>query len=263
MKEERKEERKEDIQAAVNLIETSESIVFFGGAGVSTESGIPDFRSANGLYNQKELYAPETILSHRFFIKNKEIFFRFYWEHMVFQKAKPNCTHEVLAKLEKKGRIKAVITQNIDGLHQMAGSKQVKELHGSVHRNYCMLCGRFYSLDTLLDKRENFLMQEGADKTYIPTCECSGYIKPEVVLYEEALDQDTVREAITAIEQADTLIVGGTSLSVYPAAGFIQSYKGKHLLLINKTPTSFDDSANMALHCGLGEVFSQVNVDKL
>lgn len=229
-------------------IDQSDNIVFFGGAGVSTESGIPDFRSVDGLYNQKYgSYPPEVILSHSFFMQRQAEFYRFYKDKMICLEAKPNVTHTKLAELEAKGKVKAVITQNIDGLHQMAGSKKVLELHGSVHRNYCLKCGKFHGL-------EDILQAEG-----VPACECGGIIKPDVVLYEEGLNEAVMSEAVQCIAEADLLIVGGTSLSVYPAAGLIQYYRGNKLVLINKSVTSYDQYANLLLKKGLGEVFSQVN----
>ena len=229
------------------LIDDSEYIVFFGGAGVSTESGIPDFRSVDGLYNQKYKFPPETILSHDFFVRHTSDFYEFYRDKMLCLDAEPNITHLKLAELEKSGKLKAVITQNIDGLHQKAGSKQVYELHGSVLRNYCRKCGKFYDAEYIL---------ESAD---IPLCSCGGTIKPDVVLYQEGLDDNTVSGAITAITQADLIIVGGTSLNVYPAAGFLR-YRSKEckLVLVNKSETPFDDSADLVIHDSLGKIFSQI-----
>ncbi|MBR1710951.1 MAG: NAD-dependent protein deacylase [Clostridia bacterium] len=227
-------------------IEESNQIVFFGGAGVSTESGIPDFRSADGLYNQRYAYPPETIISHTFYMKRPEIFFRFYREKMLFPEAKPNLVHEKLAKWEQEGKLLAVVTQNIDGLHQAAGSKRVYELHGSVHRNYCERCHAFYSLSDLLAMED------------IPHCTCGGRIKPDVVLYEEGLDGDTVNGAVSAIRNADLLIVAGTSLSVYPAAAFLDEYRGTRLVLINKTETARDNIADLVFHEKLGEVFEKL-----
>jgi len=224
----------------------SSNIVFFGGAGVSTESGIPDFRSVDGLYHQKYAYPPETILSHSFFIRNQEEFFKFYREKMIFPDAKPNVTHKKLAQLEAEGRVKAVVTQNIDGLHQKAGSKKVLELHGSVHRNYCMRCGRLYDLSSIMEMKG------------VPACECGGVIKPDVVLYEEGLDENVISEAVRYISNADMLIIGGTSLSVYPAAGLVRYYKGDRLVLINKSTTPYDRYVNLLLQNSLGEVFSRV-----
>lgn len=228
------------------IISESENIVFFGGAGVSTESGVPDFRSQDGLYNQSYQYPPETIVSHTFFTYHTEEFYRFYREKMLFPSARPNPAHLALACLEQEGKLSAVVTQNIDGLHQAAGSKTVFELHGSVHRNYCTACGKFYSMRFIKDG-------EG-----VPRCGCGGIIKPDVVLYEEGLDDKTVRGAITAIAQADTLIIGGTSLVVYPAAGFIDYFQGKNLVVINKSPTSADARANLVIAQPIGEVFSKL-----
>lgn len=234
-------------------IEESERIVFFGGAGVSTESGIPDFRSVDGLYQQKYQYPPETILSHTFYMRRPSEFFEFYWDKMIYPAAEPNTTHNVLARLEQKGKLSAVVTQNIDGLHQMAGSKRVLELHGSVLRNYCPRCARFYSLEEL---RDVAMQEDGVPG--IPRCSCGGIIKPDVVLYEESLDDQIMSEAIRAIAEADMLIVGGTSLSVYPAAGLIRYYPGDKLVLINKTETPYDNRADLVIHAGLGEVFRRV-----
>lgn len=227
-------------------LDASSDIVFFGGAGVSTESGIPDFRSVDGLYNQKYTYPPEVILSHSFFMQRQEEFFRFYKEKMIFLDAKPNITHTKLANLEAEGKVKAVVTQNIDGLHQKAGSKNVLELHGSVRRNYCMKCGKFHGIEAILDAAT------------VPFCECGGVIKPDVVLYEEGLNQELMNGAIQSIAMADMLIVGGTSLSVYPAAGLVQHYRGDRLVLINKSATPYDKYADLLLQNSLGEVFSQV-----
>ena len=225
-------------------VEESSSIVFFGGAGVSTESGIPDFRSVDGLYNQQYKFPPETILSHTFFMRNTEEFYRFYRNKMLFPDAKPNAAHLALARLEEQGKLKAVVTQNIDGLHQAAGSKEVWELHGSVHRNYCMRCGKFYSLDDILHS-------EG-----VPKCSCGGTIKPDVVLYEEGLDDDTINHAVRRIREADMLIIGGTSLTVYPAAGLVHYYRGNKLVLINKSATGLDEDANLVIKEPIGEVLS-------
>ncbi len=225
-------------------IENSSNIVFFGGAGVSTESEIPDFRSVDGLYHQEYDYPPETILSHTFFMKEPEEFFRFYRSKMLFPDARPNNAHKALANLEKLGKLKAVITQNIDGLHQKAGSREVLELHGSVLRNYCMHCNRSYSL-------EDVLAQRG-----IPKCECGGMIKPDVVLYEEGLDTYTLEKAVSYIRNAEMLIIGGTSLAVYPAAGLIDYYRGDKLVLINKDKTGRDSQADLVLHDPIGEVLS-------
>lgn len=228
------------------LIEESDNIVFFGGAGVSTESGIPDFRSVDGLYNQQYEYPPETILSHSFYRRNPEEFYRFYRAKMLCPGAKPNAAHLKLAEWEKAGKLKAVITQNIDGLHQTAGSKVVLELHGSVLRNYCEKCGKFYGEDYILHTQG------------VPTCDCGGNIKPDVVLYEEGLDENTLRDAIHYISQADVLIVGGTSLAVYPAAGLLDYYQGNKLVLVNKTPTPRDSIADLIVQGSIGEIFSRL-----
>ncbi|MDR1532799.1 MAG: NAD-dependent protein deacylase [Clostridiales bacterium] len=224
------------------LIEDSNNIVFFGGAGVSTESGIPDFRSVDGLYNQQYKYPPETIISHSFFMRNPEEFYRFYKHKMLFLDAKPNAAHLALAALEGAGKIKAVVTQNIDGLHQAAGSRNVFELHGSVHRNYCMNCGKFYGLEFIVNS-------EG-----VPRCSCGGIVKPDVVLYEEGLDAHVLENAAAAITRADMLIVGGTSLGVYPAAGLADYYHGRRLVLINRTPTPLDRRSDLILRGNIGEV---------
>lgn len=228
------------------IIDESDNIVFFGGAGVSTESGVPDFRSVDGLYNQQYDYPPETILSHTFFMKNTEEFYRFYYNKMLFPDAKPNKAHKALAKLEEMGKLKAVITQNIDGLHQAAGSKTVYELHGTVHKNYCMKCQKFYSFDHIMKM------------SGVPKCDCGGVIKPDVVLYEEGLDQTTIQKSVMAIAEADVLIIGGTSLAVYPAAGLIDYYQGNKLILINKSSTPKDSRANLVIHDAIGEVFGQI-----
>lgn len=228
-------------------VDESENIVFFGGAGVSTESGIPDFRSVDGLYNQQYDYPPETILSHTFYRRKTEEFYRFYRAKMLALDAKPNAAHKKLAKWEQEGKLKAVVTQNIDGLHQAAGSKAVYELHGSVHRNYCQSCGAFY------DAR---YIQES---TGVPKCEkCGGQIKPDVVLYEEGLDTATMQGAVRAISHADMLIIGGTSLTVYPAAGLIDYYNGNKLVLINKSVTPMDSRADLLLQGSIGEIFGQL-----
>lgn len=227
-------------------IQESDNIVFFGGAGVSTESKIPDFRSVDGLYHQQYQYPPETILSHSFYINHTEEFYRFYRNKMLFPNAKPNQTHIRLAELEKEGKLKAVITQNIDGLHQAAGSQCVLELHGSVMRNYCQSCHKFYKIETILHG-------DG-----VPKCSCGGGIKPDVVLYEEGLDSAILSEAVRRIQEADVLIVGGTSLTVYPAAGLIDYYRGKKLVLINKSVTPMDARADLLIQDSLGKVFSQV-----
>lgn len=224
-------------------IKESDNIVFFGGAGVSTESGIPDFRSQDGLYNQEYDYPPETIISHSFYERNPEEFYRFYKNKMIFTEAKPNAAHLALARLEKEGKLKAVITQNIDGLHQMAGSKEVLELHGSIHRNYCTRCGRYYGLEAV------------TRAPGVPRCDCGGIIKPDVVLYEEGLDQRTLQKAVYYIRHADVLIIGGTSLAVYPAAGLIDYYQGNKLVLINKSATARDARADLVINEPIGQVF--------
>lgn len=228
-------------------ISESSRIVFFGGAGISTESGIPDFRGVDGLYHQQYQYPPETIISHSFYRQNPQEFYRFYKNRMLFPEAEPNRAHLALAKLEAEGKLKAVITQNIDGLHQAAGSKMVYELHGSVHRNYCQKCGAFYDARYMLESKG------------IPKCEkCGGIIKPDVVLYEEGLDDATMRGAIRAISHADVLIIGGTSLTVYPAAGLIDYYNGNKLVLINKSVTPMDSRADLLVQGPIGEIFSQL-----
>lgn len=227
-------------------IEASDNIVFFGGAGVSTESGIPDFRSVDGLYHQKYDYPPETILSHTFYMEKTEEFYKFYRDKMLALDAKPNAAHLKLAELEAKGKLKAVVTQNIDGLHQAAGSKNVLELHGSVHRNYCRKCGRLYDASYI------------KESTGVPKCACGGQIKPDVVLYEEGLDDVTMQSAIHFISQAEILIIGGTSLAVYPAAGLIDFYKGNKLVLNNKSATPLDSRADLVIQAPIGEVFQQV-----
>jgi NAD-dependent deacetylase len=236
----------EKIEQLKKWINESSNIVFFGGAGVSTESGIPDFRSTDGLYHMKYAYPPETILSHSFFKSHTKDFYDFYRDKMIYSDAKPNITHKKLAELEKEGKLRGIITQNIDGLHQNAGSKKVLELHGSVLRNYCVKCNKFYGL-------EDVLKQEG-----IPLCSCGGTIKPDVVLYEEALNDQIMNEAVKLIREAEILIIGGTSLSVYPAAGLIRYYSGSKLVLINKDVTSYDSEADLLINTGLGEVFSLV-----
>ena len=230
-------------------IDNSDNVVFFGGAGVSTESGIPDFRSVDGLYNQSYDYPPETILSHTFYIRKPEEFFRFYRDKMLFPDAEPSMPHIKLAELEQCGKLKGVITQNIDGLHQAAGSKNVLELHGSVHRNYCRKCGKEFDAEYILNSKG------------VPVCDsCGGQIKPDVVLYEEGLNQQTLEDAVYYISHADMLIIGGTSLAVYPAAGLIDYYRGNKLVLINKSTTSMDSRADLLIQAGLGEVFGQVRV---
>ncbi|MBQ8646833.1 MAG: NAD-dependent protein deacylase [Oscillospiraceae bacterium] len=224
------------------LIEKSSNIVFFGGAGVSTESGIPDFRSVDGLYHQKYDYPPETILSHTFFVRHTEEFYRFYRDKLIVKDAKPNAAHLRLARLEKQGKLKGIVTQNIDGLHQAAGSEVVYELHGSTLRNFCTRCGKFYPVEFI------------AESTGVPTCTCGGLVKPDVVLYEEGLDEATIEGAVRAIRAADLLIVGGTSLAVYPAAGLLQYYRGRELVLLNKTPTPADGRATLILRDPIGQV---------
>ena len=233
----------ESVERLKELVSRCDNIVFFGGAGVSTESGIPDFRSVDGLYSQKYDYPPETILSHDFFMKNTSQSYRFYREKMLFPDAEPNDAHRALSELEKKGKVRAVITQNIDSLHQKSGSRNVLELHGSVHRNYCMKCSRFYDLEYIMNSRD------------IPRCECGGIIKPDVVLYQEGLDNDTIEKAIRYISQAEMLIIGGTSLGVYPAAGLVDYFRGKDLVLINKGATSRSCRASLVIDRKIGEVF--------
>ena len=234
------------IEELKELIEKHNNIVFFGGAGVSTESNIPDFRSSNGLFSEKlnKHFTPEELVSHTFFMNYTEDFFRFYKDKLIYRDAKPNNAHKALAELEKRGKLKSVITQNIDGLHQLAGSKRVYELHGSVQRNFCTKCGKFFDLDEMMSLDD-----------IIPRCnKCGGIVKPDVVLYEEGLDEDTIRNSIKAISEADLLIIGGTSLVVYPAAGFINYYKGKDLVLINKSSTSADSNATLKISAPIGEV---------
>lgn len=229
------------------IIDVHENIVFFGGAGVSTESGIPDFRSQDGLYHQKYDYPPETILSHTFFMRRPEEFYKFYRDKMLCDTAKPNAAHMKLAELEKCGKLKAVITQNIDNLHQMAGSRKVLELHGSVYRNHCMKCGVFYDFDYV------------KNSTGIPRCEkCDGIIKPDVVLYEEGLDNQVITESVQAIANAEVMIIGGTSLSVYPAASLIDYFTGKYLVVINRDKTPRDSIADLVINASIGEVFSKI-----
>lgn len=235
-----------EIEELQKIIDDSSRIVFFGGAGVSTESGIPDFRSADGIYHQQYKYSPEQVVSHSFFMQHTEAFYDFYKEKMMILDAKPNPAHYKLAELEQAGKLTAVVTQNIDGLHQAAGSRTVYELHGSIHRNYCMECGRFYDA-------------EYVKKTSgIPRCECGGVIKPDVVLYEEGLDPRTIQGAVEAIAAADTLIIGGTSLVVYPAAGFIDYFGGKHLVVINKSETAKTVRAELSIAAPIGEIFSKI-----
>jgi len=236
----------QEITALQRIIDESANIVFFGGAGVSTESGIPDFRSEDGLYHTKYSYPPERILSHSFFIQNPEVFYTFYREKILYLDAKPNPAHKKLAELEKLGKLKAVVTQNIDGLHQKAGSKTVYELHGSIHRNYCVECGKAYSAEFVKEVKG------------IPHCTCGGIIKPDVVLYEESLDGRTIQSAVSAIAKADTLIIGGTSLVVYPAAGFIDYFRGKHLLVINKSETGRAVRAELSINAPIGEILEKI-----
>lgn len=230
------------------IIDKHDNIVFFGGAGVSTESGIPDFRSQDGLYHQKYDYPPETILSHTFFMRRPEEFYKFYRDKMLCDTAKPNVAHLKLAELEKCGKLKAVITQNIDNLHQMAGSKKVLELHGSVYRNYCMKCGKFYDFSYI------------KNSTGVPRCECGGIVKPDVVLYEEGLDNQTLTDSVRAISQAQVLIIGGTSLAVYPAASLIDYFRGDCLIVINKAPTPRDRNADLLIKDPIGQIFSQIRI---
>lgn len=236
----------EKIETLQQWVRESSRIVFFGGAGVSTESGIPDFRSVDGLYSQKFDYPPETIISHSFYKRDPQYFFRFYKEKMLPLGFEPNITHRKLAQWEQEGKLLAVVTQNIDGLHQKAGSKKVYELHGSVLRNYCEKCGKFYPAEYVKNAKG------------VPLCQCGGIVKPDVVLYEESLDPDTMSSSVSAIRNADLLIVAGTSLTVYPAAGLIQYYRGNRLVLINRDETPYDDYANLVLHESLGTVFSQL-----
>lgn len=238
-----------DIEKLQAIIDSSDNIVFFGGAGVSTESGIPDFRSVDGLYHQKYDYPPETMLSATFYYNHPEEFFKFYRDKLIVKNVKPNKAHIALAKLEEVGKLKAVITQNIDGLHQLAGSKKVYELHGSTLRNYCEKCGKFFDIDYI------------ASSEGIPVCdECGGRVKPDVVLYEEMLDDSCIRGAVEAISSADTLIIGGTSLVVYPAAGLINYFKGRHLVLINRDRTSADSMAELVIHDSIGEVLGALRI---
>ncbi|HJB89127.1 MAG TPA: NAD-dependent protein deacylase [Candidatus Blautia excrementigallinarum] len=240
---------KDKIAQLQEIIDQYDNIVFFGGAGVSTESGIPDFRSQDGLYHQKYDFPPETILSHTFFLNNTEEFFKFYRDKMLCDTAKPNAAHLKLAELEKAGKLKAVITQNIDNLHQMAGSRKVLELHGSVYRNYCMRCGKFYDFSYV------------KNSTGVPYCECGGVVKPDVVLYEEMLDSTTLAESVDAISRAQVLIIGGTSLAVYPAASLIDYFRGEAIVVINKAPTPRDRSADLLIKDPIGQVFSQIRTE--
>ncbi|MBR4358156.1 MAG: NAD-dependent protein deacylase [Butyrivibrio sp.] len=236
----------EAVKELKEIIDGSDNIVFFGGAGVSTESGVPDFRSEDGLYHQQYKYPPEQILSHTFYMRMPEEFFRFYKDKLLITGVKPNKAHIKLAELEKKGKLKAVITQNIDGLHQAAGSKEVLELHGSVHRNYCEKCGKFYDFDYM------------ANAEGVPVCSCGGRIKPDVVLYEEGLDMGIMQKAVDYISNADVLIIGGTSLAVYPAAGLIDYYRGNKLVLINKSATPRDRQADLVVQGAIGEILDQI-----
>ena len=236
----------DQVKKLKELVDHAHSIVFFGGAGVSTESGIPDFRSTGGLYHQQWKYPPEVILSHTFYESNPEEFFRFYRAKMLMPDAKPNAAHRKLAEWEADGRLLAVITQNIDGLHQAAGSRHVLELHGSVHRNHCVRCGKFYSLDDILH-------MEG-----VPRCSCGGIVKPDVVLYEEGLDQQTLAESVRCLSLADLLVIGGTSLNVYPAAGLIRYFGGNRLVLINKSPVAQDLAADLVITDPIGETLAQL-----
>lgn len=235
------------IRKLKEIVDNTDNLVFFGGAGVSTESGIPDFRSTDGLYNMKYKYPPETIVSHTFFVRKTEDFYEFYKDKMMALDAKPNKAHYKLAEWEKEGKCRAVVTQNIDGLHQMAGSRKVLELHGSIHRNYCTKCGKFF--DAAYVKNSDG----------VPRCDaCGGLVKPDVVLYEESLDSQTISEAVYAIAHADVLIIGGTSLAVYPAAGMIDYFRGSHLVLINRSSTPRDSQADLIINDSIGEVFGQL-----
>ena len=238
----------QQLETLQRWIDQSRNMVFFGGAGVSTESGVPDFRSVDGLYSQSYDYPPEEILSRTFFDRRPEEFFRFYRDKMLCMEAKPNPAHKKLAQLEEAGKLRSVVTQNIDGLHQLAGSRRVWELHGSVHRNHCMRCGKSYPVEFIRDSRG------------IPTCSCGGVVKPDVVLYEESLDSRVLQGALTDIQSADLLIIGGTSLVVYPAASLIQYFQGEHLVLINKSPTPYDRRADLAIAGPIGEILGQIQV---
>ncbi len=238
----------QQLETLQRWIDQSRNMVFFGGAGVSTESGVPDFRSVDGLYSQSYDYPPEEILSRTFFDRRPEEFFRFYRDKMLCLEAKPNPAHKKLAQLEEAGKLRSVVTQNIDGLHQLAGSRRVWELHGSVHRNHCMRCGKSYPVEFIRDSRG------------IPTCSCGGVVKPDVVLYEESLDSRVLQGALTDIQSADLLIIGGTSLVVYPAASLIQYFQGEHLVLINKSPTPYDRRADLAIAGPIGEILGQIQV---
>ncbi len=244
---------KEKVARLQEMIDGARRIVFFGGAGVSTESGIPDFRSVDGLYNQKYDYPPETILSHTFYMTHKEDFYKFYYDKILVDGVEPNAAHKKLAELEAAGKLTAVVTQNIDGLHQKAGSRKVLELHGSTLRNYCTSCHESYDID--------YMMEQKAKKIYVPKCsKCGGDIKPDVVLYEEGLDQEVIAESIREISMADMLIIGGTSLVVYPAAGLIDYFNGNNLVLINKSTTTRDNSANLVITDSIGEVLGAIEV---
>jgi NAD-dependent deacetylase len=238
----------EQIEKLQQMIDASRRIVFFGGAGVSTESGIPDFRSSDGLYHQNYQYPPERVVSHSFFMQMPEAFYQFYKDKMMALDAKPNAAHRKLAELEKAGKLTAVVTQNIDGLHQAAGSEKVYELHGSIHRNYCQRCGKFYDAAYVKGSKG------------VPKCSCGGRIKPDVVLYEEGLDSNVINGAVRAISQADMLIIGGTSLVVYPAASFIDYFHGKYLVVINKAETARDSMADLCIHDSIGQVLDQIHV---
>lgn len=242
------------IEHLQKIIDESDNIVFFGGAGVSTESGIPDFRSVDGLYNQKWKYPPETIISHSFFYKDTKEFYRFYREKLLAKGIEPNAAHKKLAELEACGKLKAIVTQNIDGLHQKAGSKTVYELHGSTLRNFCLDCGKFYD--------DSFIETSASSPDTLPHCtECGGLVKPDVVLYEEGLDDRIIENAVQAIANADTLIIGGTSLVVYPAASFVRYFRGNHLVLLNKSETQMDSYAELVIHEPIGQVLSQIKVN--
>ncbi len=240
-----------ELEKFADIILQSQNIVFFGGAGVSTESGIPDFRSAHGLFAEHGELSPEEIVSHEYFLSHTDKFYKFYRDKMLFPDARPNVAHNYLAKLERAGKLKAVVTQNIDGLHQKAGSKRVFELHGSVHRNYCMHCGKFFGVDII------------AKSNGVPHCDCGGIVKPDVVLYGESLNGDVIAHSVDAISRADTLIIGGTSLVVYPAASFIDFFNGRHLVIINKSPTFADRRAELLFADNIGEVFSSLDQMRL
>ncbi len=239
----------EKVKKLQEIISGSDNIVFFGGAGVSTESGIPDFRSVDGLYHQKYDFPPETILSHTFFVRNTKEFYRFYRDKMLCLDVQPNAAHKKLAELEEKGKLKAVVTQNIDGLHQAAGSRRVLELHGSVHRNYCQKCKKAYDARYMLEYQGE-----------VPLCTCGGVIKPDVVLYEEGLDQQTIQDSIYYISHADVMIIAGTSLAVYPAAGLIDYFRGRHLVVINKSATPRDQEADLLISDSIGKVLESIKV---